>query len=148
MNESNKKAALKAVEALKPLSSTNLWHGLKLGLKAFENERHTLQSVQALYVLTDGVYKVLCTYCTCSRVAHANAYINSGMPNHMCPKQGYVTKLRPILQLLGHRMPMIHTFGFGYNIRSGLLQAIAEVGGGTFAFIPDAGMIGTISMNL
>ncbi|EEH07972.1 U-box domain-containing protein [Histoplasma capsulatum G186AR] len=120
MNESNKKAALKAVEALKPLSSTNLWHGLKLGLKAFENERHTLQSVQALYVLTDG------------------------MPNHMCPKQGYVTKLRPILQLLGHRMPMIHTFGFGYNIRSGLLQAIAEVGGGTFAFIPDAGMIGTV----
>ncbi|PGH33346.1 hypothetical protein GX50_03823 [[Emmonsia] crescens] len=120
MDEDNKKAALKAVEALKPLSSTNLWHGLKLGLKVLEEVEHVPQNVQALYVLTDG------------------------MPNHMCPSQGYVPKLRPILQQQKDRLPMIHTFGFGYHIRSGLLQAIAEVGGGTYSFIPDAGMIGTV----
>ncbi|OJD26589.1 hypothetical protein ACJ73_02028 [Blastomyces percursus] len=119
MTEDNKKAALKAVEALRPLSSTNLWHGLKLSLEALEEVTPIPQNVQALYVLTDG------------------------MPNHMCPRQGYVPKLRSILQQKD-RLPMIHTFGFGYSIRSGLLQAISEVGGGTYSFIPDAGMIGTI----
>ncbi|KLJ08708.1 hypothetical protein EMPG_15862 [Blastomyces silverae] len=119
MNEDNKKAALKAVEALQPLSSTNLWHGLKLSLEALEEVTPIPQNVQALYVLTDG------------------------MPNHMCPRQGYVPKLRSILQQKD-RLPMIHTFGFGYSIRSGLLQAISEVGGGTYSFIPDAGMIGTV----
>ncbi|PGH02577.1 hypothetical protein GX51_04604 [Blastomyces parvus] len=119
MNEDNKKAALKAVEALQPLASTNLWHGLKLSLEALEEVVPIPQNVQALYVLTDG------------------------MPNHMCPRQGYVAKLRSILQQKD-RLPMIHTFGFGYDIRSGLLQAISEVGGGTYSFIPDAGMIGTV----
>jgi hypothetical protein len=38
----------------------------------------------------------------------------------------------------------IHTFGFGYSLRSGLLKSIAEIGGGNYAFIPDAGMIGTV----
>lgn len=39
--------------------------------------------------------------------------------------------------------PTIHTFGFGYSIRSELMQSIAEIGHGSYAFIPDAGMIGT-----
>lgn len=38
----------------------------------------------------------------------------------------------------------IHTFGFGYNLRSGLLKSIAEFGGGNYSFIPDAGMIVSI----
>jgi hypothetical protein len=38
----------------------------------------------------------------------------------------------------------IHTFGFGYSLRSGLLKSIAEIGNGSYAFIPDAGMIGTV----
>lgn len=38
----------------------------------------------------------------------------------------------------------LHTFGFGYHLRSGLLKSIAEIGGGNYSFIPDAGMIGTI----
>ncbi|OJD13212.1 hypothetical protein AJ78_06304 [Emergomyces pasteurianus Ep9510] len=120
MDEDNKKAALKAVEALQPLASTNLWHGLKLGLEVLGEVELIPQNVQALYVLTDG------------------------MPNHMCPRQGYVQKLRPILQNQKARLPLIHTFGFGYHIRSGLLQAIAEIGGGSYSFIPDAGMIGTV----
>lgn len=35
----------------------------------------------------------------------------------------------------------IHTFGFGNDIKSGLLKSIAEVGGGNYSFIPDAGMV-------
>jgi hypothetical protein len=63
----------------------------------------------------------------------------------MCPKQGYAPKLHQILQdqeSQKKQTPSIHTFGFGYSIRSGLLQSIAEVGAGTYSFIPDAGMLG------
>ncbi|KAG6013230.1 hypothetical protein E4U43_007424 [Claviceps pusilla] len=38
----------------------------------------------------------------------------------------------------------LHTFGFGYRLRSGLLKSLAEFGHGNYAFIPDAGMIGTV----
>ncbi|GME60439.1 hypothetical protein PAAG_11560 [Neofusicoccum parvum] len=44
-------------------------------------------------------------------------------------------------------MPTVHTIGFGYEIRSGLLQGIAEAAGGNYAFIPDSGMIGTVFVN-
>ena len=64
------------------------------------------------------------------------------------PQQGYIPKLKAIIEKesengQGLLPPSIHTFGFGYSLRSGLLQSIAEVGGGSYAFIPDAGMIGT-----
>lgn len=56
------------------------------------------------------------------------------------PAAGFVPKLRAMGQLPAS----IHTFGFGYHLRSGLLKSIAEIGGGNYAFIPDAGMIGTV----
>lgn len=59
---------------------------------------------------------------------------------YRCPPQGYVPKLRAKLPLPAS----IHTFGFGYHLRSGLLKSIAEIGNGNYAFIPDAGMIGTV----
>ncbi|KAM5476043.1 hypothetical protein MauCBS54593_000726 [Microsporum audouinii] len=122
MSEENKSKVLAAIDCLHGISSTNLWHGIKEGLKVLATNS-TQGNVQALLVLTDGA------------------------PNHMCPAQGYVPKLRQTL--LDHRaltgsLPLIHTFGFGYYLRSPLLQSIAEIGGGTFAFIPDAGMIGTV----
>ena len=57
-----------------------------------------------------------------------------------CPPVGYVPKIRAMPPLPAS----IHTFGFGYRLRSGLLKSIAEIGGGNYAFIPDAGMIGTV----
>lgn len=53
---------------------------------------------------------------------------------------GYVPKLRS----MGTLPATLHTFGFGYHLRSGLLKSIAEIGSGNYAFIPDAGMIGTV----
>ena len=42
-------------------------------------------------------------------------------------------------------MPVpIYTFGFGYNLKEGLLQSIAEFSGGDYCFIPDASMLGTV----
>ena len=39
---------------------------------------------------------------------------------------------------------LISTFGFGYSLDSKLLQEISQTGGGQYAFIPDAGLVGTI----
>jgi Mg-chelatase subunit ChlD len=54
MTKPNKTAALRAVEVLRPLSSTNLWHGLKEGLKVLADASTIPENVQALFVLTDG----------------------------------------------------------------------------------------------
>ncbi|KAI3396233.1 hypothetical protein diail_12377 [Diaporthe ilicicola] len=115
MTDANKEAAKAKVEAMNLESCTNLWHGLRDGIKLFKNEANTGR-VPAVMVLTDGV------------------------PNHLCPPQGYV----PALKAMGEIVPSIHTFGFGYILRSGLLKSISEFGGGNYAFIPDAGMIGTV----
>jgi hypothetical protein len=54
MTEKNKAKVLKRVEALTPLSSTNLWHGLKEGLRLLETASPVPGNIQALYLLTDG----------------------------------------------------------------------------------------------
>lgn len=63
--------------------------------------------------------------------------LTDGMPNCQCPPQGYVPKM---LQM-GPLPAAIHTFGFGYSLRSGLLKSIADVGGGSYSYIPDSSML-------
>lgn len=116
MTDSNKEQARERIKALRPLGSTNLWHGMLDAIKLFTKEPSHSHRVPAMMVLTDGE------------------------PNHMCPPQGYIPKLRAMPPLPA----TIHTFGFGYTLRSGLLKSIAEFSGGNYAFIPDAGMIGTV----
>ncbi|KAK2673759.1 von Willebrand factor, type A [Fusarium oxysporum f. sp. vasinfectum] len=115
MNKENKARSLKNVKSMKPLDATNLWQGLLDGIKLF-NTGESSTNVPAIMILTDG------------------------MPNHMNPAAGFVPKIRA----MGPLPASIHTFGFGYSLRSGLLKSIAEIGGGNYAFIPDAGMIGTV----
>ncbi|KAL2265983.1 hypothetical protein VTJ83DRAFT_5335 [Remersonia thermophila] len=119
MTETNKEETRRRIKGMAARCATNLWHGITDGLKLFrdvEGQARPSGRVPALLVLTDGI------------------------PNHMCPRQGYVPKLRTMLPLPAS----IHTFGFGYALRSGLLKSIAEIGGGSYSFIPDAGMIGTV----
>ncbi|KAK4099445.1 hypothetical protein N658DRAFT_429985 [Parathielavia hyrcaniae] len=118
MTAENKAETIKIIEDIAACDVTNLWHGIRDGLDLFKERDDAVSAprVPALLVLTDGV------------------------PNHMCPAQGYVSKLRS----MGPLPATIHTFGFGYSLRSGLLKSIAEVGGGNYSFIPDAGMIGTV----
>ncbi|GKT60546.1 U-box domain-containing protein [Colletotrichum tofieldiae] len=117
MNKKNKVLAEKNIASMEPEDTTNLWHGLLEGIKLFKQDDEAKKArVPAMMVLTDG------------------------MPNHMCPVQGYVPKLRSMGQLPAS----IHTFGFGYDLRSGLLKSLAEISSGNYAFIPDASMIGTV----
>ncbi|KAI0912645.1 hint-domain-containing protein [Ustulina deusta] len=115
MTPARKAQAEARIEGMQPEGATNLWAGITEGLALFENGGSSGR-VPALMVLTDG------------------------QPNHMCPPQGYVRKLRT----MGHLPATINTFGFGYEIKSGLLKSIAENCNGNYAFIPDAGMIGTV----
>lgn len=115
MSDANKVTARERIEVMALDGCTNLWSGLKDGIKLFNDEDNTGR-VPAVTVLTDG------------------------QPNHMSPAQGYV----PALKAMGNIVPSIHTFGFGYSLRSGLLKSIAEFGNGNYSFIPDAGMIGTV----
>jgi len=124
MTTEAKKETWTRIDSLRDQDCTNLWAGIKTGLQLFQNAKSN-SNVQGLYILTDG------------------------QPNHMCPQKGYVNSLRPMLEKMakeseGVCVPTIHTFGFGYSIRSDLMSSIAEVGNGSYAFIPDAGMIGTV----
>src|SRR3954447_26830306 len=106
MTADAKKETWTRVEALRDEGCTNLWAGIKTGLHLFQNAKPN-DNVQGLYVLTDG------------------------QPNHMCPQKGYVNTLRPMLEKTTHDSqgacnPTIHTFGFGYSIRSDLMSSIAE----------------------
>lgn len=41
----------------------------------------------------------------------------------------------------------LSTFGFGYSLDTRMLKDIALEGNGTFSFIPDATMVGTVFVN-
>ncbi|KAH9885313.1 hint-domain-containing protein [Xylariomycetidae sp. FL2044] len=115
ITKENKEKLTASINEMQPLHMTALWRGIKTGLGLFEGNENSGR-VPALMVLTDG------------------------LPNYLEPDKGYI----PSLRQLGELPATINTFGFGYEIRSGLLKAIAEVSGGNFAFIPDPGMICTV----
>lgn len=115
MDDENKKVAEDNIEKMHVQGATNLWAGLRKGLECARRQAQT-NRIPAVMLLTDG------------------------LPNHMCPPGGYV----PALKEMGIIIPTIHTFGFGFQLRSGLLKSIAEFGRGNYSFIPDTGMIGTV----
>lgn len=122
MTSDEKTETSSRIEALTVQDSTNLWAGLREGLDIF-TKTVSIGNAQGMYVLTDGV------------------------PNHLNPAQGFCKKLAPMLKELESdkgQAPIVSTFGFGYYLKSSLLRSIAEVGRGSYSFIPDAGMIGTV----
>merc|ERR1712178_506032 len=76
--------------------------------------------------------------------------LTDGVPT-INPPRGIVPmlrKLREEKEREGAGMPgTINTFGFGYELDSELLNDISVVGGGAYAFIPDAGFVGTVFVN-
>ncbi|EPE10829.1 u-box domain containing protein [Ophiostoma piceae UAMH 11346] len=115
MTPANKKTTESNIARMQPEDSTNLWQGVVTGMKQFEGKTSSGR-VPSIMVLTDG------------------------LPNFLSPAQGYIPKMRT----LAPSPAPIHTFGFGYHLRSGLLKSISEFTGGNYSFIPDAGMIGTV----
>ncbi|KAK6206595.1 hypothetical protein LQW54_007545 [Pestalotiopsis sp. IQ-011] len=118
MSPDNKKSADGHIRDLHPENSTNLWQGIVEGVRLFGSHQGSRRN-SAILLLTDG------------------------QPNGQVPLQGYAGGLRS----MGPLPAAIHTFGFSNDIMSGLLKSIAEVGGGNYSFIPDAGMVGTVIVN-
>ena len=65
------------------------------------------------------------------------------------PGGGEVEALRKMKRLEKNVSDItVHTFGFGYSLDDEVLAGLASEAGGIFAFVPDAGMVGTTFTNL
>jgi hypothetical protein len=122
--KAGKTSLIAAVDNLRPDASTNLWDGLKTGMNLLNSEQavstETAENrLQAVFILTDG------------------------MPN-VEPPRGHIPMLKQYLEANPHTRFNVNTFGFGYSLDSKLLSDLANVGGGSYGFIPDAGMVGTV----
>merc|ERR1711862_380904 len=70
-----------------------------------------------------------------------------GLPN-INPPRGILPMLNRLKDKEVGNLPCtINTYGFGYELDSELLSEIAINGGGAYAFIPDAGFVGTVFVN-
>jgi Mg-chelatase subunit ChlD len=120
MTPTGKQSAITKLESFKPLTSTNLWAGLNLGLDILKTGKKA-NRLAALYILTDGE------------------------PN-IPPPRGELAMLEQYNSK--HGLPCsVSTFGFGYKLNSHLLNSLAIEGNGSYAFIPDSSLTGTVFVN-
>lgn len=115
--------ATTAVESLHANGATNLWAGLLAGMDALRSPGVvSAEHQKTILLLTDG------------------------QPNKQPPK-GHTQELRDYKESHPEFVFQLNTFGFGYNLDSELLLDLAVEGQGTFAFIPDAAIVGTVFVN-
>ena len=119
MNTTGRETAMNIVTAMETEGSTNLWDGLKKGMEVLTSGRTSgSMRMNSLFLLTDG------------------------QPN-VEPPRGSVQMLKNYLD--EHDISCtINTFGFGYSLDGDMLCKLAERGSGSYSFIPDAGMVGTV----
>jgi len=113
-----------AIKALRSGGSTNIWDGLRIALLQAQNaiDRNPNANIQIL-LLTDG----------------------EPSPD-LLPPLGIKSTLKRKMDSLKGRVT-ISTFGFGYNLDADLLESICVQGNGTYGFIPDCSMVGTVFIN-
>ena len=99
--------------------STNLWDGCKACLDLLTP---IVGRFQTVYMLTDGV------------------------PN-VEPPRGHVPTLKRYMDSRPDLACSLNMFGFGYNLKSNLLDEMAREGNGYYTYIPDSGMVGTGFIN-
>merc|ERR1719274_332177 len=121
VDEGHVKQLHTVLDDLAPRGCTNLWGGLELALDELRKEGSL---PKAVVLLTDG------------------------LPNTR-PEGGEVEALRKMKRLEKNVSDItVHTFGFGYSLDDEVLDGLASEAGGIFAFVPDAGMVGTTFTNL
>jgi Mg-chelatase subunit ChlD len=101
--------AIAALNQLQPLGSTNLWAGLETGLEVLKKKGNT-GKLSACFILTDG-------------------------ESNCDPPRGIIPTFKSYVDKNG--LPgLVNTFGFGYSLDSQLLNEIANIGRGSYSFIP------------
>eukprot|EP01125_Pyxidicula_operculata_P009701 TRINITY_DN3181_c0_g1_i1.p1 TRINITY_DN3181_c0_g1~~TRINITY_DN3181_c0_g1_i1.p1 ORF type:complete len:683 (-),score=186.37 TRINITY_DN3181_c0_g1_i1:67-1959(-) len=121
MNDDGKKKAEAALEKMHQDGSTNLWAGLQLGLDNL-HKNASKGRVSSVFILTDGEPNVI-------------------------PPEGHIPALKNYIEKKNGLSCFINTFGFGYRLECQLLVDIAKEGNGSFNFIPDSSLTGTIFVN-
>lgn len=123
MTDDGRDKAVAALECLRPRGQTDIWHGILAGMDALRLPSADVGWRQkAILLLTDGC------------------------PN-IKPPEGHIPALRGYKESHPDFNFQLNTFGFGYNLDSQLLLDLAVEGSGTFAFIPDAVIVGTCFVN-
>lgn len=103
---------------IKPEGNTNIWSALELMDRVASAPEFNNSNIAAA-LLTDGM-------------------------SNMNPGRGVIEMFR----LYGKpSLYNLSTFGFGYEIDSGLLVSIANLSGGAFVFCPDFSMVATVFIN-
>eukprot|EP00835_Amoeboradix_gromovi_P004143 NODE_306_length_11344_cov_0.675767.p3 type:complete len:613 gc:universal NODE_306_length_11344_cov_0.675767:5024-3186(-) len=115
---SDKDMIISSIENLCLGGSTNLYDGLITGLGVLKKSDSLNKS---LFILTDG------------------------LPN-VSPPRGELQAFKQYIDTENLNCT-VNTFGFGYNLDSKLLYDLAVLGNGSFSFIPDSSMVGTIFIN-
>ena len=117
----NKALVAGELDALKPVSNTNMWAGMIESLDILR-ETSPQNKNKGILLLTDGV------------------------PN-VEPPRGHETMLQRYFDSNDFRC-MISCYGFGYNLNSELLLNISNISGGDgYSFIPDASILGSVFIN-
>jgi len=123
MDERGRISCQGKLDELQASGMTNLWDGLQTGLGLLTSTP-AAGRLQHIMLFTDG------------------------LPN-INPPRGILPMLKRLKDKSeGGRLPCtISTFGFGYELDSPLLSQLAVDGFGAYAFIPDAGFVGTVFVN-
>ena len=120
MTKKGKDTAEKTLKGITANGSTNIWDGIRVGLNLTKDERCDSKNTFVV-LLTDGE------------------------PN-INPPQGILPTLKKFIDGEG-LVSNLHVFGYGYNLDTVLLTGIATMGLGTYGYIPDCSMVGTIFVN-
>jgi hypothetical protein len=106
MDADGKESASNLLKKLEPYGPTNLWDGLRVGMETLNHQKQPMR-LSSILLLTDGV------------------------PN-IEPPRGHIKTLRNYAKNISHgKLPaVINTFGFGYELDSKLLSALAIEGEG------------------
>lgn len=120
MDANGKETAQKTLKNINTAGSTNIWDGVRVGLELTKDERCDSKNTFVI-LLTDGE------------------------PN-INPPEGILPSLAKFIDSNG-LVSNLHVFGYGYNLDTVLLTGIATLGLGTYGYIPDCSMVGTIFIN-
>ena len=112
--------AINKINSLKTEGQTNIWAGIQKAIELSKQEICENNNVFSV-LLTDG-------------------------ESNLNPPRGIIPTLSAYIKEKQFK-GTLSTFGFGYCLDSNLLDEVATILNGTFAFIPDATMVGTVFTN-
>lgn len=129
ISAAGKAMATAALERLVPSGGTNIWDALRLALQ-----------------LCDEDAKARAGDASPAAPAHTTmVLLTDGQPS-ITPPRGTLQTFENLTRAR-EKSFTLHSFGYGYGLQQGLLPGLAKAGRGSYAYIPDATMLGTVFVN-